>query len=85
MPASHVLLFQGDSIICSNSDQHMEDYLKFDFVGAPIGPGHSQRVKTPCYPQESPVSVSNPLSVIIPSINEMSLKLIAREPTFWLA
>jgi hypothetical protein len=35
-PASHVLLFQADSIICANSELRVEDFLKFDFVGAPI-------------------------------------------------
>jgi hypothetical protein len=37
-PAPHVLLFQADSIICSNSPETMEDFLQYDFVGAPIRP-----------------------------------------------
>ena len=41
-PATHVLLFQADSILCSNSPHKVEDYLEYDFIGAPIDPqyGH---------------------------------------------
>lgn len=35
-PAKHVLLFQLDSIICSNSPFEINDYLQYDFIGAPI-------------------------------------------------
>ncbi|RDL34347.1 uncharacterized protein BP5553_07475 [Venustampulla echinocandica] len=35
-PAGHVLMFQADSIICSNSEIRIEDFLEYDFVGAPI-------------------------------------------------
>jgi hypothetical protein len=35
-PAEHVLLFQADSILCSNSPQNIDDFLEYDFVGAPI-------------------------------------------------
>lgn len=35
-PAGHVLLFQADSILCANSDIRIEDFLAYDFVGAPI-------------------------------------------------
>ncbi|KAI9733849.1 MAG: hypothetical protein M1818_007116 [Claussenomyces sp. TS43310] len=41
-PASHVLLFQSDSIICANAEQKMEDFLQYDFVGAPIASGLGQ-------------------------------------------
>jgi len=34
-----VLLFQSDSIICANSEARVEDFLQYDFVGAPIRPG----------------------------------------------
>ncbi|KAL3418690.1 hypothetical protein PVAG01_10406 [Phlyctema vagabunda] len=37
-PAEHVLLFQADSIICSNSALRVDDFLQYDFVGAPINP-----------------------------------------------
>ena len=37
-PAKHVLLFQSDSIICSNSPVNIENFLEYDFVGAPIDP-----------------------------------------------
>jgi len=35
-PAEHILMFQADSIIRSNSPQRVEDFLEYDFVGAPI-------------------------------------------------
>jgi len=35
-PAKHVLLFQLDSILCSNSPFEINDYLQYDFIGAPI-------------------------------------------------
>ena len=35
-PAEHILMFQADSILCSNSDQRVEDFLQYDFVGAPV-------------------------------------------------
>ncbi len=36
--ASRVLLFQTDSIICSNSNKTVDDFLEWDFIGAPISP-----------------------------------------------
>jgi hypothetical protein len=35
-PADHVLLFQADSILCSNSPRRIDDFLVYDFIGAPI-------------------------------------------------
>ncbi|PMD16423.1 hypothetical protein NA56DRAFT_649557 [Hyaloscypha hepaticicola] len=35
-PAEHVLMFQADSIICANSELRVDDFLQYDFVGAPI-------------------------------------------------
>jgi len=35
-PVENILLFQADSILCSNSDTRIEDFLQYDFVGAPI-------------------------------------------------
>lgn len=37
-PAHHILLFQADSMICSNSPSTVDDFLRFDFIGAPINP-----------------------------------------------
>lgn len=37
-PAGHVLLFQADSILCYNAPMRVEDFLRYDFVGAPIDP-----------------------------------------------
>lgn len=34
--AKRVLLFQTDSILCSRSEEKVEDYFKYDLVGAPI-------------------------------------------------
>jgi hypothetical protein len=41
-PADHVLLFQSDSIICANAPQHVDDYLQYDMIGAPIASGMGQ-------------------------------------------
>lgn len=35
-PAKHVLLFQADSILCSRSPRRVDDFLEYDFIGAPI-------------------------------------------------
>ncbi|KAL8728020.1 MAG: hypothetical protein Q9166_005691 [cf. Caloplaca sp. 2 TL-2023] len=35
-PYKHLLLFQTDSILCANSPRTVEDFLEYDFVGAPI-------------------------------------------------
>ena len=35
-PAKHVLVFQTDAMICGNSKRTMEDFLRFDFIGAPM-------------------------------------------------
>lgn len=41
-PADHVLLFQSDSIICEKATQKVDDYLEWDFIGAPIRSGLGQ-------------------------------------------
>lgn len=35
-PAEHILLFQADSMLCANAARSVEEFFKFDFVGAPI-------------------------------------------------
>lgn len=40
-PAKKVLFFQSDAIICSQSTKSIEDYMEYDWIGAPIGPGWS--------------------------------------------
>ena len=35
-PADHVLLFQSDSILCGNSERRVDDFLEYDFIGAPV-------------------------------------------------
>lgn len=40
--AERVLLFQTDSIICANSDKKVEDFLEYDFIGAPIAPQYGR-------------------------------------------
>ena len=37
-PAHRVLIFQADSILCSNSKLSVDDFLEFDLAGAPIAP-----------------------------------------------
>ena len=44
-PAEHVLLFQSDSILCSNSVRSVEDFFEYDFVGAPIVAMYGQGFK----------------------------------------
>ncbi|KAK0738368.1 hypothetical protein B0T18DRAFT_441123 [Schizothecium vesticola] len=34
-PAEHVLVFQTDSILCANSRRTLNDFLDYDYVGAP--------------------------------------------------
>ncbi|KAI9832076.1 MAG: hypothetical protein M1826_002404 [Phylliscum demangeonii] len=41
-PARHVLLFQADSIVCSNAPVAIDDFLSYDFVGAPIAPQYGR-------------------------------------------
>ncbi len=41
-PANHVLIFQSDSILCSNSPLKVDDFLQYDFVGAPIDPQYGE-------------------------------------------
>lgn len=35
-PAEHILIFQSDSMLCANAARSVDDYLEYDFVGAPI-------------------------------------------------
>ncbi|KAK8092082.1 hypothetical protein PG997_002443 [Apiospora hydei] len=37
-PAEWLLVFQTDSILCANSRQNINDYLEYDWVGAPWNP-----------------------------------------------
>ncbi|KAK3322391.1 hypothetical protein B0H66DRAFT_574602 [Apodospora peruviana] len=37
-PAEHLLIFQTDSILCANSRQTLNDFLEYDWVGAPWDP-----------------------------------------------
>ncbi|RSL62254.1 hypothetical protein CEP51_013499 [Fusarium floridanum] len=37
-PAEWLLVFQTDSIICANSKHGLDDYLEYDWVGAPWSP-----------------------------------------------
>ncbi|KAJ3162652.1 hypothetical protein HDU86_003625 [Geranomyces michiganensis] len=36
LPATHVLMFQADSMVCAASTFSPEDFLQYSFVGAPI-------------------------------------------------
>ncbi|CAF1042582.1 unnamed protein product [Didymodactylos carnosus] len=35
IPAEKILVFQTDTIMCSNSPHHIEDFLHYDYIGAP--------------------------------------------------
>jgi hypothetical protein len=37
-PAKHVLVFQADSMICSNSLRNIESFFKWDLLGAWVRP-----------------------------------------------
>jgi len=37
-PATHVLVFQADSIMCARSPHSIDEFLHYDFIGAPWGP-----------------------------------------------
>ncbi|ETS83460.1 hypothetical protein PFICI_05336 [Pestalotiopsis fici W106-1] len=37
-PAEWLLVFQTDSILCANSRQNINDYLEYDWIGAPWNP-----------------------------------------------
>jgi len=53
-----VLIFQSDSMICSNSAQRMEDWLQWDMVGAPIDPN------TPFRGYNGGLSIRNPRAIL---------------------
>ncbi|OHW92113.1 hypothetical protein CSPAE12_09123 [Colletotrichum incanum] len=38
-PAEWLLVFQTDSILCANSRRNINDYLEYDWIGAPWNPG----------------------------------------------
>lgn len=40
--AERILLFQTDSIICTKSQEAVENYFKYDFIGAPIDSKYGQ-------------------------------------------
>ena len=35
-PAEHVLMFRADSMICAHSERSADDFLEYDFIGAPF-------------------------------------------------
>jgi len=35
-PAKHLLMFQSDSMLCSNAARSVDDFFEYDFIGAPI-------------------------------------------------
>ncbi|KAJ2891980.1 hypothetical protein MKZ38_010462 [Zalerion maritima] len=37
-PFEKVMVFQSDSILCANSQRRADDFLEWDFIGAPIAP-----------------------------------------------
>lgn len=39
-PAQHVLVFQTDAMLCANARATLDDFLAYDFIGAPM---HTQR------------------------------------------
>jgi hypothetical protein len=41
-PAENILVFQSDSMLCSKAPLTVEDFLEFDFIGAPYDPNHGK-------------------------------------------
>lgn len=41
-PAEYLLIFQADSVLCSNSVRSVEDFFEWDLIGAPISPQWGQ-------------------------------------------
>ena len=37
-PAEHILVFQSDSMLCSNAVRSVDEFFEWDFIGAPIDP-----------------------------------------------
>jgi Protein of unknown function (DUF5672) len=35
-PAKHVLIFQADAMLCANAHQTVDDFLQWDWIGAPL-------------------------------------------------
>lgn len=38
-PAEWLLIFQTDSILCANAQRNLNDFLEYDWIGAPWNPG----------------------------------------------
>jgi hypothetical protein len=36
-PAEHVFMFTSDSMICAKAERTLDDFLEYDFIGAPMG------------------------------------------------
>lgn len=36
-PAEHVLMFTSGSMVCGKADKTLDDFLEYDFIGAPMG------------------------------------------------
>ncbi|KAL8758146.1 MAG: hypothetical protein Q9184_004014 [Pyrenodesmia sp. 2 TL-2023] len=35
-PATHIFMFQADSMLCANSLRNVDEFLQYDFIGAPF-------------------------------------------------
>ncbi|KAJ0114756.1 hypothetical protein J7T55_004497 [Diaporthe amygdali] len=67
---NRVLMFQADSIICSNSKASVDDFLEWDFIGAPVLPAYVDSTRP------NPRSFNGGLSIRNPRI----FAEIARDP-----
>lgn len=41
-PAENIFIFQADSILCSNAPMSVDDFLDWDFIGAPISENYGE-------------------------------------------
>ncbi|KAL8682295.1 MAG: hypothetical protein Q9186_001664 [Xanthomendoza sp. 1 TL-2023] len=60
-PYKHLLVFQTDSILCANPPRTVDEFLEYDFIGAPIDPAYgngNERRPFPPQPGEDAPSSS---------------------------
>lgn len=57
---NRVLMFQADSILCSNSAARVDDFLEWDFVGAPVLPAFVDSKRPGARSFNGGLSIRNP-------------------------
>lgn len=57
---NRVLMFQADSILCSNSKARVDDFLEWDFIGAPVLPAYVDSKRPNARSFNGGLSIRNP-------------------------